>query len=141
MGDISARSALTIHRGTTNHSEKSRPVRVLGVDALDAFNGQHHEFAVTRDYWQRPPQRVQQYLKCPIVDQLQPNVRKRQIEGLMMGGSLTPGRRSIAEAPPFPRKGRADGHSPMHLHAVAPWTDSPRSTLGLTALFDIPQSR
>lgn len=34
MGDISARSALTLHRGTTNHSNLSRPVLVLGVDAL-----------------------------------------------------------------------------------------------------------
>jgi len=34
MGDISVRSALTIHRGTANRSNKSRPVLVLGVDAL-----------------------------------------------------------------------------------------------------------
>ena len=33
VGDISARSALTIHRGTPNQSEVSRPVLVLGVDA------------------------------------------------------------------------------------------------------------
>ncbi len=31
-GDISARTALTIHRGTRNNSAKSRPVLVLGVD-------------------------------------------------------------------------------------------------------------
>src|SRR3954451_14759036 len=30
-GDISARSALTIHRGTRNYSDASRPVLVLGV--------------------------------------------------------------------------------------------------------------
>ena len=33
MGDISARSALTIHRGTANQSNKTRPALVLGVDA------------------------------------------------------------------------------------------------------------
>ena len=33
VGDISARSALTIHRGTPNTSALSRPVLVLGVDA------------------------------------------------------------------------------------------------------------
>ena len=31
MGDISARSALTIHRGTKNHTNKARPVLVLGM--------------------------------------------------------------------------------------------------------------
>src|SRR3954454_10659435 len=35
-GDISARSALTIHRGTPNVSDTSRPVLVLGVDAPGA---------------------------------------------------------------------------------------------------------
>ena len=33
VGDISARSALTVHRGTANRSSVSRPVVVLGVDA------------------------------------------------------------------------------------------------------------
>jgi hypothetical protein len=33
MGDISCRSALTIHRGTTHRSPIARPVLVLGVDA------------------------------------------------------------------------------------------------------------
>ena len=31
-GDISARSALTIHRGTANRSDEPRPVLVIGVD-------------------------------------------------------------------------------------------------------------
>ena len=38
MGDISVRSALTIHRGTANQSENSRPALVLGVDAPGAIN-------------------------------------------------------------------------------------------------------
>ena len=36
MGDISCRSALTIHRGTTHRSPIARPVMVLGVDAPGA---------------------------------------------------------------------------------------------------------
>lgn len=36
QGDISVRTALTIHRGTANLSTKSRPSLVLGVDAPDA---------------------------------------------------------------------------------------------------------
>jgi hypothetical protein len=47
FGDISARSARTIHRGTTNHSETSRPVLVLGVDGPEAKNAEHHDMAVT----------------------------------------------------------------------------------------------
>ena len=85
MGDISARSALTIHRGTTNHSQKSRPVLVLGVDGPEANNAEHHDMAVTRDYWESLPQSVRDHLGCPIVDELTPITQKHDIEGLVMG--------------------------------------------------------
>ena len=84
-GDISARSALTIHRGTANKSEKSRPVLVLGVDAPDATNGDKHAMAVTRDYWASLPQLVKDHLHCPVVDTLTPITQKHTIEGLVMG--------------------------------------------------------
>ncbi|WP_225753939.1 phytanoyl-CoA dioxygenase family protein [Actinotalea sp. Marseille-Q4924] len=84
-GDISARSALTIHRGTTNHSEKYRPVLVLGVDAPGAGNAEHHDLAVTEDYWAALPQQVRDHLHCPVVDELTPIVQKHTIEGLVMG--------------------------------------------------------
>ena len=48
MGDISARSALTIHRGTPNRSRQPRPVLVLGVDAPDARNAERHDLQFTR---------------------------------------------------------------------------------------------
>jgi hypothetical protein len=48
VGDISARSALTIHRGTANRSQLSRPVFVLGVDAPDARNAEKHDLQVTQ---------------------------------------------------------------------------------------------
>jgi ectoine hydroxylase-related dioxygenase (phytanoyl-CoA dioxygenase family) len=85
MGDISARSALTIHRGTTNHSQKSRPVLVLGIDGPEANNAEHHDLAVTKDYWESLPQRVRDHLGCPIVDELTPITQKHDIEGLVMG--------------------------------------------------------
>jgi len=85
MGDISARSALTIHRGTTNHSDKTRPVLVLGVDGPEGTNAEHHDLAVTRDYWESLPERVKQHLDCPIVDELHPITQKHDIEGLVMG--------------------------------------------------------
>src|SRR5688500_7333588 len=69
-GDISARSALTIHRGTPNVSDTSRPVLVLGVDAPGAGNDAHHDLAVTRAYWESLPERVRAHLSCPVVDEL-----------------------------------------------------------------------
>jgi hypothetical protein len=84
-GDISARSALTIHRGTKNESQKSRPVLVLGVDAPGAGNDEKHDLAVTKGYWEKLPERVRQHLTCPIVDELTPITQKHTIEGLVMG--------------------------------------------------------
>jgi ectoine hydroxylase-related dioxygenase (phytanoyl-CoA dioxygenase family) len=85
MGDMSARSALTIHRGTANRSTKSRPVLVIGVDAPGAGNAERHDLAVTRAFWQRAPQQVRDHLRCPIVDELVPITQKHTIEGLVMG--------------------------------------------------------
>src|SRR5688572_25686972 len=57
-GDISARSALTIHRGTANRSNEARPVLVVGVDAPDAINANHHDLQVTSGYLKSLPPRV-----------------------------------------------------------------------------------
>ncbi|WP_197060643.1 phytanoyl-CoA dioxygenase family protein [Arthrobacter sp. L77] len=85
MGDISARSALTIHRGTRNESQKSRPVLVLGVDAPGAGNAEHHAMAVTKPFYDALPERVRRHVVCPVVDALVPITQKHSIEGLMMG--------------------------------------------------------
>jgi hypothetical protein len=85
MGDVSVRSALTLHRGTPNRSEVSRPVVVLGVDAPGAGNHEHHEPAVTGDYWDALPERVRRHLCVEVVDALTPITQKHTIEGLVMG--------------------------------------------------------
>ena len=85
MGDVSARSALTIHRGTANRSTKSRPALVLGVDAPGANNAERHDLQVTRAYYDRLPQHVRDHLTCRVVDHLEPIVQAHSIEGLMMG--------------------------------------------------------
>ncbi len=85
MGDMSVRSALTIHRGTINHSQKTRPVLVVGVDAPGAGNAEHHDLAVTKGYWDALPESVRNHLKCPVVDVLEPITQKHTIEGLVMG--------------------------------------------------------
>jgi hypothetical protein len=85
VGDISVRSALTIHRGTANKSNKSRPVLVLGADAPDARNAERHDLQVTREYHDSLPEAVRAHLACRIVERLEPIVQAHTIEGLMMG--------------------------------------------------------
>jgi len=82
-GDISARSALTVHRGTANRSTEARPVLVVGVDAPDATNAQHHDLQVTRAYAQSLPPRVIDHLTCRVVDELKPVIQHHVIEGLL----------------------------------------------------------
>jgi ectoine hydroxylase-related dioxygenase (phytanoyl-CoA dioxygenase family) len=86
-GDISARSALTIHRGTANQSQKSRPVLVLGVDAPGAGHAELHDLQVTPGYYAALPALARRHLHCRVVDRLEPVIQKHQIEGLAMGAA------------------------------------------------------
>jgi hypothetical protein len=85
MGDISARSALTIHRGTPNLSNLARPALVLGVDAVDARNAERHDLQFTRGYYESLPDEVRQHLTCRVVERLEPIAQAHTIEGLIMG--------------------------------------------------------
>ncbi|MFK3737636.1 phytanoyl-CoA dioxygenase family protein [Massilia sp. TN1-12] len=85
VGDISARSALAIHRGTANRSTQSRPVFVLGVDAPDARNAEKHDLQVTQAYWDGLPESVRAHLRCRIVPELETIEQAHTIEGLKMG--------------------------------------------------------
>jgi ectoine hydroxylase-related dioxygenase (phytanoyl-CoA dioxygenase family) len=82
-GDISARSALTIHRGTANRSNEARPVLVVGVDAPDATNAHHHDLQVTRAYLDSLPARVRDHLTYRVADELETVVQHHVIEGLL----------------------------------------------------------
>jgi hypothetical protein len=82
-GDISARSALTVHRGTANRSNEPRPVMVVGVDGPDATNAAHHDLQVTRPYFDSLPAQVSEHLTCRLVDKLTPVVQHHVIEGLL----------------------------------------------------------
>lgn len=82
-GDISARSALTIHRGTANRSQEARPVLVVGVDAPDAANAAHHDLQVTSSYLASLPAIVRDHLTCRVVDTLEPVVQHHVIGGLL----------------------------------------------------------
>lgn len=85
MGDISARSALTIHRGTAHASPIARPVLVLGVDAPGAGHAALHDMMVTQAYHDALPPSVREHLVCRVVPELVPVTQKHDIEGLVLG--------------------------------------------------------
>ena len=85
MGDISCRSALTMHRGTAHGSPIARPVLVLGVDAPGAGHDLLHDLMVTQDYFDALPPVVRDHLTCRVVSALVPVTQKHDIEGLVMG--------------------------------------------------------
>jgi hypothetical protein len=82
-GDISARSALTIHRGTANRSNEARPVLVVGVDAPDATNANHHDLQVTPAYLESLPALVRDHLTDRVTDELEQVIQYHVIEGLL----------------------------------------------------------
>jgi hypothetical protein len=84
-GDISARSALTIHRGTANRSDTPRPTLVLGVDAPGTGNDERHDLMVTEDFHAALPESARGHLACRRVTELEPIEQKHTIEGLVMG--------------------------------------------------------
>jgi len=85
MGDISARSALTLHRGTAHPSPIARPVLVLGVDAPGAGHAALHDMMVTRAFYEALPADARKHLVCRVVDELVPITQKHDIEGLVLG--------------------------------------------------------
>jgi hypothetical protein len=85
MGDVSCRSALTIHRGTIHPSAIARPVLVLGVDAPGAGHAALHDMMVTPAYYESIPEDLRRHLRCRVVDELVPVTQKHDIEGLVMG--------------------------------------------------------
>ena len=82
-GDISARSALTIHRGTANQSTEPRPVLVVAADAPDGTNANHHDLQVTSAYFESLPAQVRDHLTCRVTDELEPIIQHHVIEGLL----------------------------------------------------------
>jgi hypothetical protein len=85
MGDMSCRSALTVHRGTAHASPIARPVLVIGVDAPGAGHEKLHDLMVTQDFYSGLPIQLREHLICRTVEKLVPVTQKHDIEGLVMG--------------------------------------------------------
>lgn len=83
MGDISARTALMIHRGTANLSQQSRPVLVLGVDAPDARNAERHDLQISETFYETLSPSIRKHLTCRIVKELESIVQAHTIERLI----------------------------------------------------------
>ena len=83
-GDISARSALTLHRGTINHTSTPRPVLVVGFLSPGADESRN-DLVVSRSYYEALPEYVKRHLGARVVDELTPLKQKHSIEGLVMG--------------------------------------------------------
>lgn len=84
QGDMSARTGLTIHRGTPNVSAKTRGVLILGVVAPEVETDVH-DLVFTRSYYESLPEAVRPHLRCTVVEELPRIVQQHTIEGLMMG--------------------------------------------------------
>lgn len=85
IGDMSVRSGLTIHRGTPNRSQISRPVLIVGVVGPEVGTGQHG-LQVSRAYLESLPPEARDRLDAQVVDELTPLQQAHSIEGLVMGG-------------------------------------------------------
>ncbi len=85
MGDLSCRSALTIHRGTAHASMVPRPVLVVGVDAPGAGHAALHDMQVTKAFYESLPDVLKKHLVCRVVEKPEPITQKHDIEGLVMG--------------------------------------------------------
>jgi hypothetical protein len=58
-------------------------VLVVGVDAPDATNAQHHDLQVTRGYLDSLPPRIRDHLTYRVADELEPVIQHHVIEGLL----------------------------------------------------------
>jgi Phytanoyl-CoA dioxygenase (PhyH) len=82
-GDMTARTALAIHRGTANVSSQPRPMLVIGVDGPDATNGRHHDLQVSKAFADTLPPHILRRIDARVVDALEPIIQKHVIDGLM----------------------------------------------------------
>jgi hypothetical protein len=87
-GDVSARTGLTLHRGTRNLGDHSRAVLILGAVSADTpiEETSVHDLKLTRAYADALPGGLLSHLRFSLVDRLEPIVQLHDIEGLMMGG-------------------------------------------------------
>jgi hypothetical protein len=80
-GDLSARSGLTVHRGTANTSTERRAVLILGAVSPQT-DTPVHVLHLTRDEHRALAEPVRRHLRCTVVKQLPRLQQKHAIDGL-----------------------------------------------------------
>lgn len=86
LGDMSARTGLTIHRGTDHRGQAPRPVLIVGVVAAIVQPSAGHRLEMTRRYFDALPGAVRPRLRVQLVDELSERPEQgHDIEGLKMG--------------------------------------------------------
>ncbi len=86
LGDISARTGLTIHRGTPNRTGVDRGVLILGIVAPSDPTPEHHRLVATRRWFEALPDALSRHLRVSLVETLPDEpVQAHDIEGLVMG--------------------------------------------------------
>ncbi|MCA1588324.1 MAG: phytanoyl-CoA dioxygenase family protein [Chloroflexi bacterium] len=85
MGDVSCRTALTMHRGTAHGSPIARPVLILGVVRGADANPDEHDLTLSRQFAEGLAPAVRERLLYRAVDTLEPITQRHDIEGLIMG--------------------------------------------------------
>lgn len=68
-GDVMIRSPLALHRGTPNRTPQPRPMIVMGY-VMHWLHTQKVDLTLPQDYYQSLPPKLQQLLRCEVVDHL-----------------------------------------------------------------------
>lgn len=84
-GEVSCRTALTIHRGTEHASAVARPVLILGAVAAEVADPDEHDLELTAEYNASLAPTLREHLLCRVVDRLELISQRHDIEGLVMG--------------------------------------------------------
>ena len=71
-GDGMVRSPLALHRGTPNQTSQPRPMIVMGY-VMHWLHTQKVDLTLPRDYYESLPSKLQQMIRCEVIDQLPAN--------------------------------------------------------------------
>jgi Phytanoyl-CoA dioxygenase (PhyH) len=85
-GDLSARTGLTVHRGTANRSDEARPVLIVGVVAAQIADPASHQLRGTQAWLDSCLAELREHLLYDVVPEFAPIVQAHRIEGLMAAG-------------------------------------------------------
>lgn len=72
LGDVMIRSPLALHRGTPNRTPQPRPMVVMGY-VIHWLHTQKVDLTLSREYYKSLPPKMQQLLRCEVVERLPAN--------------------------------------------------------------------